>query len=84
MWWERRQSDRGIGTFRGIERIIVTLGSKGSVCVTPEIKERFGTFPTTQVDATGTGDFFTAAIAYGVATGQSIEDSITLATRPKQ
>ena len=64
----------------GIERIIVTLGSKGSMCVTPKIKKHFGTFPTNQVDATGAGDSFTAAIAYGVATGQSIEDSVVLAS----
>ena len=64
----------------GIERIVVTIGSKGSVCVTPEIKKHFGTFSTNQVDATGAGDSFTAAIAYGVATGQSIEDSVVLAS----
>ena len=64
----------------GIERIIVTLGSKGSVYVAPGIKKDFGTFPTTQVDVTGAGDAFTAAIAYGIATGQSIEDAIILAS----
>jgi len=64
----------------GIDRIVVTLGSRGSVCVSPEMKKHFGTFPTTQVDATGAGDAFTAAIAYGVAIGQSIEDSIGLAS----
>ena len=55
-------------------------GSKGSVCVTPELKRNFGTFPTNQIDATGAGDSFTPAISYGVATGQSNEDSITLAS----
>jgi ribokinase len=33
-----------------------------------------------QVNATGYGDAFTAAIAYGIATGQSIEDSIGFAS----
>ena len=33
-----------------------------------------------QVDVTGAGDCFTAAIAYGVATGQSIEDSVGFAS----
>ncbi len=64
----------------GIERIVVTLGSKGSVYVDSEMKRDFGTFPTTQVDATGAGDAFTAAIAYGIATGQSIEDSVGFAS----
>ncbi len=64
----------------GIKRIIVTLGNKGSVCVTPEIKKHFGTFPTTQVDATGAGDAFTAAMAYGIATELSVEESIGFAS----
>jgi ribokinase len=64
----------------GIERVVVTLGSKGSVYVSSEIKKHFGTFPTNQVDATGAGDAFTAAIAYGIATGKSIEDSIGFAS----
>lgn len=64
----------------GIERIVVTIGSKGSVYVAADIKKHFGTFPTTQVDATGAGDAFTAAIAYGIAAGQSIEDSVGFAS----
>jgi ribokinase len=64
----------------GIERIVVTIGSQGSVYVSSDIKKPFGTFPTNQVDATGAGDAFTAAIAYGIATGQSIEDSIGFAS----
>ena len=64
----------------GIERIIVTLGSRGSVYAVSGIKKRFGSFPSTQVDVTGAGDCFTAAVAYGIATGRSIEKAVSLAS----
>jgi ribokinase len=63
----------------GVPRIVVTLGHHGALYISAEEQKIIGTFPTTQVDATGAGDAFTAALSYGLAAKLPVSDCMELA-----
>ena len=65
-----------------IRRMIVTLGSSGSVYA--ELDGDYGYCPpqeTTVVDTTGAGDAFFAGAAIGLTYGKSLKDSCVIGTR---
>jgi ribokinase len=64
----------------GVERIVVTLGNSGSLILSEEEEKTFGAYKAEQIDATGAGDAFTAALAFGIASASSVEDSVLLAS----
>ena len=65
----------------GVGNVIVTLGGAGA-----DLHRRGGPvvhmegFPTEVVDTTGAGDAFNGALAWALAVGHTIEDSVRLAT----
>ncbi|MBX7443424.1 MULTISPECIES: ribokinase [unclassified Arthrobacter] len=70
---------------RGIEQVVVTLGSKGSVVLDSQAPaESRVTFvqPTTvsAVDTTGAGDAFTGAVAVRLAAGDALADAAAFAS----
>jgi ribokinase len=70
---------------RGIEQVVVTLGSKGSVVLDSQAPaESRVTFvqPTTvsAVDTTGAGDAFTGALAVRLAAGDALADAAAFAS----
>jgi ribokinase len=57
----------------GISRVIVKVGEKGSIVITPEHTELIEAFDIKGVvDTTGAGDYYTAAFAHGVMKGYEL------------
>ncbi len=58
---------------QGINRVIVKVGEKGSIVITPEHTELIEAFEIKGViDTTGAGDYYTAAFAHGVMQGYDL------------
>jgi len=60
--------------------VLLTLGSRGAVCRTPEKTVRIGVCKAPVVDTTAAGDTFTGYFLFGMLNGFCLEDSLTLAT----
>ncbi len=60
--------------------ILLTLGSKGAICVTEGKQYQIGCYHVPVVDTTAAGDTFSGYFLYGVLHGKSIADSLLLAT----
>jgi ribokinase len=65
----------------GIESVIVTLGSDGAMLVSKEERGHFPSYEVDAVDTTGAGDAFNGGLAYSLATGRSLKESIDFASR---
>ncbi|KXX70981.1 ribokinase [Flammeovirga sp. SJP92] len=66
---------------KGIDTVIVTLGSKGCFVSTSTIKEYFSAPKVEAVDTTGAGDVFNGALTAHLSKGQSFEDTIQFALK---
>ena len=64
----------------GTKTAIVTLGKRGAILIGPEGRLRVGIYPVETVDATGTGDAFSAGFLYGVLQGESISRCLAMGT----
>ena len=64
----------------GLTNAVVTLGSMGSLLITPCKQLRFPALPVKAVDTTGAGDTFNAALTVAISRGKTIEEAIELAT----
>ena len=62
----------------GAKTAIVTQGERGAILIGPSARLRAGVFPVETVDATGTGDAFSAGFLYGVLKGKSVAESLKL------
>lgn len=60
---------------RGVEHVIVTLGSRGALLVTAEGSARVMVEPVQAVDTTGAGDCFVGSFAYLLASGRDPYDA---------
>jgi ribokinase len=59
---------------QGINRVIVKVGEKGSIVITPELTELIEAFEIEGViDTTGAGDYYTAAFAHGIMQGYDLQ-----------
>jgi ribokinase len=59
---------------QGINRVIVKVGEKGSIVITPELTELIEVFEIDGViDTTGAGDYYTAAFAHGIMQGYDLQ-----------
>jgi len=61
---------------KGVKKVIVTLGDKGVLLVTPEKTKHFEAFSVKNVDTTGAGDAFCGSLAFALSCGKTLEDSI--------
>jgi ribokinase len=59
--------------------VIVTLGDKGALLVTPEIETLVPAFLVEAVDTTAAGDAFTGTLAVCLAEGRSLLEAIIFA-----
>jgi ribokinase len=64
----------------GIDAAVITLGSAGSLIVTPDGLEQAPSFPVKAVDTVGAGDCFTGALAVELASGRSLRDAVRFAS----
>lgn len=64
----------------GAKTAIVTQGEHGSVLIGPNARLHAGVFPVKTVDATGTGDAFSAGFLYGVLRDRTVADCLKLGT----
>ncbi|MGC9012504.1 ribokinase [Thermogladius sp.] len=62
----------------GVEHVVVTMGSEGAVLVARDYALLFPAFRVSVVDTTGAGDAFNAGLAYGLATGLSLPESVKI------
>ncbi len=59
--------------------VVVKLGAKGALLLTPEDELLIPAFPVEAVDTTGAGDAFTAALTLALARGTLLPDAVYLA-----
>ncbi|MGL4608347.1 MAG: carbohydrate kinase family protein [Trueperaceae bacterium] len=65
--------------YDGIKRVIVKVGEKGSMVITPEITELIEALEIDGVvDSTGAGDYYTAAFAHGIMEGRDLREAAKL------
>lgn len=65
---------------QGIAKLIVTMGSKGSVYISKDQLIETAAYKIKTVDTTGAGDAFVGGLAYGLVHHQSIEVAIKMAS----
>lgn len=61
---------------KGVQGVIVTMGSKGCMLVTQDAQEFFEAKKVNAVDTTAAGDCFTAAMAFALSEGKEIHEAI--------
>jgi ribokinase len=64
---------------KGLETVIVTLGSKGALLVTAMETELVPGYKVKAVDATAAGDTFNGILAVGISEGKDMKEAIRLA-----
>ena len=66
---------------KGVKKLIVTLGSKGSLYIDKENKIFKKSYKVDAIDTTAAGDSYTGAIAVSLSQGKNVEDAIDFASR---
>jgi ribokinase len=65
---------------RGPPNVVITLGSRGAVMVTPAIELTISAIPVVAVDATAAGDAFIGGLAVSLARGKPPADALAFAS----
>jgi len=63
----------------GVRSVLVTMGAKGCMAVTPGGSRIFPSYKVRAVDTTAAGDAFNGALAFGLAAGLSLEAAVPFA-----
>ena len=66
---------------KGIEVVVITLGSKGSLLVTMDLCELIPVFKVNAVDTTAAGDCFNGALAVALSEGADLVKAVTFANK---
>jgi ribokinase len=65
---------------KGVKKgVVITMGSKGAVAVTPDDQYYIPAFPVTPVDPTGAGDAFCGSFAAALSEGKPVEQALRFA-----
>jgi ribokinase len=64
---------------KGVETVIITLGSQGAYVATAESKQRVAGFAAKAVDTTAAGDVFNGALAVALAEGRELTEAVRFA-----
>lgn len=64
---------------RGVDVVIITLGSKGALLKTTDLTKIVPGFKVKAVDATAAGDVFNGSLAVALAEGKSLEQAVRFA-----
>lgn len=65
---------------KGVEKVIITLGSKGAFVITKDEKVKVSAFKVDAVDTTAAGDTFCGSFAVALAEGKPLKDSLRFAS----
>lgn len=65
---------------KGVEKVIITLGSKGAFVLTKTEKVSVPSFKVEAVDTTAAGDTFCGAFAVAIVEGKSLNDALQFAS----
>lgn len=65
---------------RRAQAVVVSLGSRGALLVTPEANLRFAAIPRQSVSGVGAGDAMVAGITVGLSRGWSLSEAVRLGT----
>jgi len=63
----------------GVKQVVMTLGERGALIVTPSSSTHIPAIPMVAVDTTGAGDAFNAGLATALASGASLEAAVQFA-----
>ena len=66
---------------RGVETVVVTMGSRGALLVTADGVTPIAPIPVTPVDTTGAGDAFIGSFAHCLVRGDAVEAALNTAAR---
>lgn len=64
---------------KGVPTVVLTLGARGALVLTADLKKMVPAYRVNVVDTTAAGDAFCGALATALARGKTIEDSVTFA-----
>jgi ribokinase len=64
----------------GVEKVIITLGSKGAFVLTKEGKVQVQAFKVEAIDTTAAGDTFCGSLAVALVEGKPMEDALRFAS----
>jgi ribokinase len=64
---------------KGVETVIITLGSRGAFVASPTLRQLVTGFQVQQVDTTAAGDTFNGALAVALAEGMPMLDAVRFA-----
>jgi ribokinase len=78
---EEAQAAAHVLLARGARQVILTLGERGSLLVTPDARQHVPAVPVKALDSTGAGDAFVGSLAYFLAAGQPVLDAMRRANR---
>ncbi|MCZ6675683.1 MAG: ribokinase [Candidatus Poribacteria bacterium] len=64
---------------KGLSAVVLTLGNRGALLVTPALKKLIPAYAVNVVDTTAAGDAFCGALATALARGDKLEDAVAFA-----
>ena len=64
---------------KGLSAVILTLGERGALLLTPDLTRQVPAYTVEVVDTTAAGDAFCGALATGLAWGENLVDAVTFA-----
>ena len=79
--WETAQKAADVIAKKGVENVIVTLGSMGALIKEKNQYHKVEAVKVKALDTTAAGDTFNGALCVGLAEGLSLKESVELATK---
>lgn len=79
--WEEAEIAAGLLLDKGIENVVITLGSMGALIKTPDGCERVPALPVQAIDTTAAGDVFNGALCVALAEEMELSEGVRFATK---
>jgi len=79
--WESAKKAADVISEKGVEIVVITLGSQGALIKDGEQYHKIDAIPVEAVDTTAAGDTFCGSLCVGLSEGMSVPDSVHLACK---
>jgi len=79
--WESAKNAADVISEKGVEIVVITLGSQGALIKDGELYHRIDAVPVEAVDTTAAGDTFCGSLCVGLTDGMTIPDSVRFACK---